>query len=1015
MRAPLSPAQERLWMLQRLEPGDASYTMYLVRRLRGPLDRDAFTVAVGALVARHESLRTAFAEEDGTPWAVAGPAGWAPPIEWLAAAGEQVGALVAERTNAAFDLAAGVPLRVAVIEVAPDDHVLCVTLHHILADGHSLEIMLDDLGEHYAAAVEGRPARLPDLPIRSSDYARWQRRRADKAMPYWTGALAAPPVTELPFARPGARAAVREGGHHWVRLGARHLAEVERLAVAHRATPFMVLMAAYQALLFRHSGQHDLVVGTVVAGRDRVELERMVGYLTQTLPLRGDLAGDPTFAELLGRVKGVVLDAMGRPAPLLERLARGVETLLPTVFIMQDYAAGQDRAYGGVRVSDFEGRHEQIVVDLLVEVWPAGEELAICFGYDGAVFEAGEVATIAERYLTLLAGAVARPDTPISRLPAWTERDEKAMAELADGPAEPVADGVLELVADVVRRTPEAVAVRCGDQVVSYAALWDQAGALAGTLRESGVREGDVVAVRLAPSAEVIAALLGVWRAGAAYLPLDPADPPARHADAMAAAGAAWLIGEDRVRAVADGSAARGPVKGIAYVMTTSGSAGLPKAVLVEHRSVAARVGWMRREYGLGPGDHVVQFASLSFDTHVEEIFPALASGATVMPLPDGPASLPDLLAGPDGHRITVLDLPTAYWHRLVESPSEVAWPPALRLVILGGEQADGAAITRWHREGPGARLVNTYGPTEATVIATWAELDGTDPGGRPPIGRPLSATSVRVLDARGEPVPPGAAGELAIGGAGVARGYAGLPRRTAAAFEPDPYGEPGARRLRTGDRARWRSDGQLEFLGRLDDQVKVRGVRIEPGDVEAALREHPGAGQVAVAARGEDLVAYFTGPAAPAELRAHAAGRLPRGFVPTRWSRLAELPLTSRGKLDRAALPEPDRVTGTDYTAPRTDSEALVAEIWAEVLGLERVGVLDDLLELGGHSLMTTRVAARLRAMLEVEVPIRVVFGCGTVAELAEAVEDLLIEEIDAMSEEDARRALTGPSGLRE
>ncbi|MET7331142.1 condensation domain-containing protein [Nonomuraea sp. NPDC005650] len=1003
MRAPLSPAQERLWMLQRLEPGDASYTMYLVRRLRGPLDRDAFTDAVGALVARHESLRTAFAEEDGTPWAVAGPAGWAPPIEWLAAAGEQVDTLVAERTNAAFDLAAGVPLRVAVIELAPDDHVLCLTLHHILADGHSLEIMLDDLGEHYAAAVERRPASLPDLPIRSSDYARWQRRRADKAMPYWTGKLAAPPVTELPFARPGPRAAVREGGYHWVRLDARRLAEVERLAVAHRATPFMVLMAAYQALLSRHSGQHDLVVGTVVAGRDRVELERMVGYLTQTLPLRGDLTGDPTFAELLGRVKGVALEAMGRPAPLLERLARGVETLLPTVFIMQDYAAGQDRVYGGVRVSDFAGRHEQIVVDLLVEVWPAGDELAICFGYDGAVFEAGEVATIAERYLTLLAGAVARPDTPISRLPAWTAQDGRTMAELAAGPAEPVADGVLELVAGVVRRTPDAVAVRCGDRAVSYAALWERAGTVAGTLRDSGVREGDVVAVRLAPSADVIATLLGVWRAGAAYLPLDPADPPARHADSMAAAGAAWLVGEDRVRAVAEGCAATG----IAYVLTTSGSAGLPKAVLVEHGSVAARVAWMRREYGLGPGDHVVQFASLSFDTHVEEIFPALASGAAVVPLPDGPASLPDLLAGPDGRRITVLDLPTAYWHRLVESPGEVAWPPALRLVILGGEQADGAAVARWHREGPGVRLVNTYGPTEATVIATWAELHGTDPGGRPPIGRPLSATSARVLDARGEPVPPGAAGELAIGGAGVARGYAGLPGRTAAVFEPDPYGDAGARRLRTGDRARWRSDGLLEFLGRLDDQVKVRGVRIEPGDVEAALREHPGAGQVAVAARGEDLVAYYTGPAAPAELRAHAAGRLPRGFVPTRWSRLAELPLTSRGKLDRAALPEPDRVTGTDYTAPRTDGETLVAEIWAEVLGLERVGVLDDLLELGGHSLMTTRVAARLRAMLEVEVPIRVVFGCATVAELAEAVEDLLIEEIDAMSEEEARRAL--------
>ncbi|NUR83749.1 MAG: AMP-binding protein, partial [Nonomuraea sp.] len=561
MRAPLSPAQERLWMLQRLEPGDSAYTMYLARRLRGPLDRDAFTAALKALVARHESLRTAFTEEDGTPWAVAGPVGWAPPVEWLRAGEDQVGALVAERTNAAFDLAAGVPLRVAVFEVGTDDHVLCVTLHHILGDGHSLEIMLDDLGEHYAAAVEGRPAVLPELPVLASDYARWQRRRAEKAMPYWTETLAAPPVTELPFARPGTRAAVREGGYHWARLDVRLLAEVDRLATAYRATPFMVLMAAYQALLFRHTGQHDLLVGTVVAGRDRVELERMVGYLTQTLPLRGDLSGDPTFAELLGRVKGAALGAMGRPAPLLERLARGVETLLPTVFIMQDYTAGQERTYAGVRVSGFEGRHEQIVVDLMVEVWPSGDEPSICFGYDGDVFDAAEVATLAERYLTLLAGAVANPATPVSLLPVWTEADLKTAAELAGGPAEPAAADVLELVADVVRRTPDAVAVRCDGRAVTYAELWERAAGYA-----QGLRAHDVVAVRLPPSADVVAALLGVWRAGAAYLPLDPADPVARHADAMAAAGASWLVGEDGVHAMGDGR----PAPGVAYVMTTS-------------------------------------------------------------------------------------------------------------------------------------------------------------------------------------------------------------------------------------------------------------------------------------------------------------------------------------------------------------------------------------------------------------------------------------------------------------
>ncbi|MFI7044777.1 amino acid adenylation domain-containing protein [Streptosporangium sandarakinum] len=1098
MRAPLSPAQERLWLLQRLDPGNAAYTMYLTRRLRGPLDEDALTRALTDVLTRHESLRTRFAEEDGVPWAVLDPA--PPPVEWIGPVDDgEARRLAAERIDTPFGLAAGPPVRAAVIRVAGGDHLLCVTMHHIVADGWSLNVILDDLAECYTARARGAEPALRPLPVQAGDYGRWQRRRAGRAEPYWLERLADPPATELPFRRDGGATGLGEA--HRVTVAPATVRALEDLARAGRTTLFTVLAAAYQVLLSRHSGQRDVLVGSVVAGRERVELEPMVGYVAQTVLLRGDLGGDPTFADLVGRARGDVLGALGNPAVPFEKLSHPADTLLRTMFILHSQDAGPRRSFGGLEVSHVDVGLRRVKNDLLVEAWRDGDGdgsggLSVSFFYDTGLFEAAEIGRLAGRFARLLESAAASPGTPVSALRIWTDDDEAglrrpdagpalpdvgpALPEAASalsglgsalpdmgtalpgaGPALPGGDGprtVPEMVAEAARRAPGAVAVVCGGERVTYGELLARADALAAALRDGGVRPGDVVGVRLPRSPEAIAALLAVWRAGAAYLPFDPDVPDERLAFALADASATHLVTRRAApagliavdpspappgliavdpssadpgaagptgRGTADGAGTRpegagreapgGLPAGVApgdaaYVITTSGSTGVPKGVLVEHGALAARVRWMRADYGLTPADRVVQFASLSFDAHVEEVFPALAAGATLLLLPDGAATLPDVLASPEGGRVTVLDLPTAYWHSLTEDLAEISWPPALRLVILGGEQVAATAVARWRdRFGDAVRLVNTYGPTEATVIATACDLGADAAAGRPPIGRPIGATTAYVLGDGGEPLPAGVAGELAVGGAGVARGYLGRPALTAAAFVPDPGGRPGARRYRTGDRVRRRLDGRLEFLGRLDGQLKVRGFRIEPGEVESRLLSCPGVGQAFVTARGGELVAYVTGAADPADLRARLERVLPRQFVPTAWVRLDALPLTPGGKVDRAALPAPQAVPDAGRVLPRTDGERLVASIWEELLGTGPVGAFDDFFALGGHSLLATRVAARIRRATGVEVPIKTIFAGSTVAALAEEVERLLVEELAALSEEEAEALLAG------
>ncbi|CAM5454966.1 amino acid adenylation domain-containing protein [Streptomyces griseus] len=1113
---PLSPAQERLWFLHQLEPDDASYNIPLVLRLTGALSEPALRAAFDGTAARHEALRTRFPDLDGRPAALVEPPA---PVRVenidLRDRPTDAARLLAERTNAAFDLARGPLLRVSLLRTDEDEHLLCLVLHHIVADGWSLNLLRAELATRYAAHLEGRAVALPEL-LPYTAYARGEREfaeggegsDAEAALAHWRERLAGAPVLDLrPTVAEGAGAS---GGAFHTRRIAGAGAAVDALARQKRCTPFMVLLAAYQVLLHRWTRQDDFCVGVPAAGRNDPELEELIGYFSTTLVLRAELSGSPTFGELLRRVRRSALAGFTHDRVPFERLIDelgierrlGVSPLFQTLLTVhtQDEQPSAERDFAGLRCADADGGHAAGKFEVMLDLRREGDDLIAVFGYRTDLYDDAWATRFARHFETLLRGALADPDAPVSELPLLARSEVDELLALGTGAEVPAAD--TEALPAVLGRAAETygdrTAVRdtsgelSGEQSgeLTYRGLWTAAGALAVRLREAGVRSGDTVGVLLPRGTRAVTAMLAAWRAGAAYLPLDPAYPAARLEFMVADTGVRVVVADpdetgngagagvmgdglaERVTVLAPGGPDGTGVPDArweagpddpAYVIHTSGSTGTPKGVVVPHRALAARVGWMRENYGITADDEVLQFASLSFDTHAEEIYPALTAGARLV-VAGSDSTLPDhlrLAAAGDGRGPTVLDLPTPYWHELVDDLDALPRPPGLRLLILGADQVQQRAVAAWRaRFGDTVRVVNSYGPTETTVIAATAELGRADAIHRPPIGSPVGGTTLTVCDALGRLMPYGAPGELLVGGAGVTYGYGGGPGATARAFVPDPYGPPGARRYRTGDLVRWRADGRLEFLGRIDDQVKVRGFRVEPGEVETALLALDGVGRAVVTVRDEALVGYVVPereggerPEAPAgggsrpegrspedsrpegsrsegrspeasgsggqrltagALRAALAAVLPAHLVPNSLVVLDSLPLTPNGKVDRRALPAPEQRPdlGPGYVAPRTDAEGLVAEVWTEVLGLDRVGALDDFFDLGGHSLLATRVVARIRAAAGLSVPLRALFAHRTVEAFAVAVEDLLLAEIEALSDEDAEQLLAAESG---
>jgi amino acid adenylation domain-containing protein len=1084
---PLSFGQQRLWFIDRLEPGTPTYNMVYMLRIRGALRVPALRGAFTALVRRHEVLRTRFPSVAGQPAQVVDPAAPFPiPVIDLtglppAAREAEAHRLAAAEALRPFDLARGPLLRAPVARLGPAEHGLFFVMHHVASDGWSLRIMVEELSALYAEHAGGPPARLPELPVQYADYAVWQRawlagEAMERQLAYWRGQMAgAPPLLEVPTDRPRAAGQSERSASVAFTLTPAESQALRLLSRREGATLYMTVLATWQALLARYSGQDDVVVGTPLAGRTQVEVERLLGLFVNVLPLRTDLSGDPPFVELLARVREVTLGAYAHQAVPFERLVEEIAVerslahapVFQVAFALQHTSARERLELEGTSLEPFGQGAPNTPYDLDLTVLDDGGRLGGVLAYKAALFAPATVKRMVAHLTHLLRAVAADPTLRLSDLPLLDAEERERLLGAWSGAGVAAAPPALlhAGVAEQAARAPGALAVAAANgETLDYAALDARANRLAARLRRLGVGPEARVAVALDRSPDLVAAALAVLRAGGAYVPMDPSYPAERLRRMAQDAAVVAVLAPSRLRGAfpaavpvlspddpgdaaeiaaeaADPVAVEVDPEGAAYVIYTSGSTGRPKGVVVPHRAAAGYVAFVRGRFGLRPDDRVLQFASLAFDASVEEIFPALSSGAALVLRDDAMLAAPDaFMEALEARGVTVASLPTAYWHTLAAAvEGGTGLPRTLRLVVLGGEAALPERVDAWARRAGGVTLLNSYGPTEATIAVTYADLTRRDgpPGAPVPIGRPVTGARVYVLDAAGNPVPVGVAGELCAGGSAVTRGYLGHPAATAQRFVPDPFGPPGARLYRTGDRVRWQAGGELEYLGRADDQVKVRGYRIEPGEVEAVLCEHPRVREAAVVALpdpagGKRLAAYVTSAAGeggdgveggegpqPAALRSWLQERLPAYMVPAAFVVLDALPRTAGGKVDRRALPAPDwGASGEPVVGPRTPTEAQLCAIWEEVLEWSGdrgiVGVHQNFFELGGHSLLATQVVARVRESFGVELQVRTVFEAPTVAELAARVEQAVhsgveewelreaLEELERLSDDD-------------
>ncbi|WP_331741981.1 amino acid adenylation domain-containing protein [Streptomyces sp. NBC_01006] len=1051
--APAAPSsgQRRLWFFDQLQPGSAAYTIACGVWLRGRLDQPALERALTRITERHEVLRSVLrADGEGGVQAVVLPA-TPVAVRTVDAPGEAGEELVRRAGRIAaepFDLAAGPLLRCTLLHGAGDARLLVLAMHHAVSDGWSLQVLIRELVELYGAQAEGREPRLPELPVQYADYALWQSQwlsspAAAAQLEHWRGRLDGAVLADLATDRPRPARSDFSGAHARFEVGAAAGARIGALADRLRTTPFTVAMAAFAAVLARFTGQDDLVVGTPVAGRGRAETAALAGFFVNTLPVRIDLSGDPSLEELVGRMHGEVLDARANAEVPFDHLVEelrpqrdaGGRTPLVRYLFQSDEQAQEPVVVGGLEMLPVRLDTGTAKFDLAVDLSPRADG-----GFDGLVeystelFDPATVERIATALrLVLEEAGPARAAAALSELPVMTAADRAGLLERWSGagvPAVPTdtatVHGHIEAQAD---RTPRATAVQYGEERLSYAELDERANRLAWELRARGAGPGALVGVALPRGLDLMVALLAVLKSGGAYLPLDAGYPaariemmledagarvlvtdtdavPAELTAAATAAGARVLCVRRDAAAVAARPAHRpqagAGARDLAYVIFTSGSTGRPKGAMNEHGAVVNRLLWMHRAFGLAEGEGVLQKTPIGFDVSVWELFwPLMVGGRCVLARPGGhqdPEYLCDLIASA---AITTVHFVPSMLAAFTTAGRLPAVRDTLRRIVCSGEELPAALVTECAGLLPDTGVFNLYGPTEAAVDVTWYPC-AEGYGSRVPIGRPIDGAHVYVVDRAGRPVPVGVAGELLLGGPAVGRGYWRRPGLTAQRFVPDPFGAPGARLYRTGDLCRWRADGTLQYLGRIDHQVKLRGMRIEPGEIEEALRTHPGVDSAVVSVRTGSsgtpvLVAHVRpaeGPDAPdanglaAVLRAHLRELLPAHMVPTAFAAVAEWPLGPNGKLDRRRLPDPEPAAPDAGRAlPATPVESELCAIWAQVLGVPAVGATDNFFDLGGHSLLATQLLARIRARYGVELPLGRLFAAPTVRATAEAL----------------------------